>query len=286
VEQTKRTKRPERALSQRALTAAVLLAAFVGTLLWLPRPAVAVVGAVFVGLAALEWARLCGMATWVGRSYAGALVCGFGLLFGLAWPGTSTMPHWLGFLFGAASLFWIIVAPVWMLRGFGRDTALRLAVTGPAALLPAALALVLLAPRLVLAVLALVWIADSAAYFAGRALGKRKLAPQISPGKTWEGALGGLLAVQLYVIICAFTVPMLDPYLEGGGQWLLYLGAGAVLFVVSIIGDLFESAVKRQASVKDSGTLLPGHGGVLDRIDSALAVLPVAALMVFLVPAP
>lgn len=272
-------------MAQRALTAVVLLAAFLGMLFWLPRPAFAVVGAVFVGLAALEWSRLCGMGTWIGRAYAGVLVCGFALLFGLAWSGAGSMQPWLGYLFGAASLFWIVIAPLWMARGFGPAPARLLALAGPAALLPAGLALVVLAPSLVLAVLALVWIADSVAYFAGRALGKRKLAPQISPGKTWEGVVGGLLSVQVYVIICAFTVPMLDPYLEGGGQWLLYLGAGAVLFVMSVIGDLFESAVKRQASVKDSGTLLPGHGGVLDRIDSALAALPVAAFLAFLVPA-
>lgn len=273
-------------MAQRALTAVVLLAAFLGTLLWLPRPAFAVVGALVVGLAALEWSRLCGMGSWGGRAYAGALVLGFGLLFGLAWPGAASTRPWLGFLFGAATLFWIVLAPIWMARGLGRGAPRLLALAGPAVLLPPALALVLLPPRLVLAVLALVWIADSAAYFAGRALGKRKLAPHISPGKTWEGVVGGLLGVQLYVIICAFTVPMLEPYLEGGGPWLLYLGAGAVLFVMSIIGDLFESAVKRQASVKDSGTLLPGHGGVLDRIDSALAALPVAALLSFLVPVP
>ncbi|KPK06008.1 MAG: phosphatidate cytidylyltransferase, partial [Betaproteobacteria bacterium SG8_39] len=130
--------------------------------------------------------------------------------------------------------------------------------------------------------LALVWIADSAAYFAGRRLGRHKLAPAISPGKTWEGVVGGLAGVQVYAIICASTIPALASRLEGGAAWLLYLSGGGLLCAVSIVGDLFESAVKRQASVKDSGTLLPGHGGVLDRIDSALAVLPVVALLAFI----
>jgi len=130
------------------------------------------------------------------------------------------------------------------------------------------------------------WIADSAAYFAGRALGRRKLAPRTSPGKTWEGAVGGLLGVEVYVIICALTIPAIATRLEEGEGWFLYLAGSAVLCIVSIIGDLFESAVKRQASVKDSGTLLPGHGGVLDRIDSAVAALPVAALMVIFLVTP
>ena len=267
---------------QRTLTAVVLLAAFLAALFWLPRPAFAVLGAVFVGLAALEWGRLCALASAACRAYAAAMVCAFGALFALAWRGVWTEQDWLAVLFGAATLFWVVGAPLWMIRGVGHDAPRLLAAAGFAALLPAGLALVLLPPPMVLAVLALVWIADSAAYFTGRAFGRRKLAPQISPGKTWEGVLGGLLGVELYVIICAFTVPLLDPRPEGSGFWMLYLGAGAVLCVVSIIGDLFESAVKRQASVKDSGTLLPGHGGVLDRIDSALAALPVAALMAYL----
>jgi phosphatidate cytidylyltransferase len=269
-------------LLQRALTAVVLLAAFLAALFWLPRPAFAVLGAVFVGLAALEWGRLCALPTAASRAYAAAMVCAFGVLFALAWRGVWTEQGWLAVLFGAATLFWVVVAPLWMIRGVSHGAPRLLAAAGSAALLPAGLALVVLPPPMVLAVLALVWIADSAAYFTGRALGRHKLAPQISPGKTWEGALGGLIGAQLYVIICAFTVPMLDPRPEGGGFWMPYLGAGAVLCVVSIIGDLFESAVKRQASVKDSGTLLPGHGGVLDRVDSALAALPVAALMAYL----
>jgi phosphatidate cytidylyltransferase len=128
-----------------------------------------------------------------------------------------------------------------------------------------------LGPLEVLLVLLLVWIADTAAYFVGRAWGRRKLAPAISPGKTWEGAIGGAVGVLVYAII-------LGTFIEGL-SWVPYLLAAALLAVLSIVGDLFESAAKRQAAVKDSGTLLPGHGGVLDRIDSATAALPAAALL-------
>jgi phosphatidate cytidylyltransferase len=138
-------------------------------------------------------------------------------------------------------------------------------------ILPAALAFVILRPLEVLLVLLLVWIADTAAYFVGRAWGRHKLAPGISPGKTWEGALGGTAGALVYAII-------LGTFIEGL-LWVPYLLAAALLAVLSIVGDLFESAVKRQAAVKDSGTLLPGHGGILDRIDSATAALPVAALL-------
>jgi phosphatidate cytidylyltransferase len=140
---------------------------------------------------------------------------------------------------------------------------------GFAVLVPAGLAMLALKPLEVLLVLVLVWIADSAAYFVGRAWGRRKLAPSISPGKSWEGAVGGVIAAAAYAIICSYWM----------NQVMSFLAAAIVLALVSIIGDLFESAAKRQAGVKDSGTLLPGHGGILDRIDSATAVLPLAALL-------
>jgi phosphatidate cytidylyltransferase len=146
-----------------------------------------------------------------------------------------------------------------------------LPVAGLVVLVPAGLAMVALRPAQVVAIVALVSIADTAAYFAGRAWGRRKLAPSISPGKTWEGAAGGLAAVLAYAIICGM--------LAEGVRWLPYLAAANLLAVLSVIGDLFESAAKRQAGVKDSGSLLPGHGGVLDRVDSATATLPVAALL-------
>ena len=138
----------------------------------------------------------------------------------------------------------------------------------------AALAMVVLRPLEALAVLAVAWIADTAAYFAGRRWGRRKLAPAISPGKTWEGAAGGLIGGAAYAMI-------LSIFLAGAqaSRMAAFIGAAALLVVVSIVGDLFESAAKRQAGVKDSGALLPGHGGILDRIDSATAILPVAAAL-------
>lgn len=282
VEPTRRKKWFESALLRRTLTAALLLAAFFAALFWLPRSIFAVLGAIVVGLAAWEWARLCALAKAAGRLYATVGVCGFAALVWFAQSAAWTLQPWLGVFFGTASLFWVTVAPAWMARGIRSGAPSLLAGAGLVAILPAALALVLLPPKLALGILALVWIADSAAYFVGRSLGRHKLAPRISPGKTWEGVVGGLLAVQVYAIICAFTIPALASRLAGGQDWLLYLSVAGLLCVVSIIGDLFESALKRQASVKDSGTLLPGHGGVLDRIDSAVAVLPVAALIAFI----
>jgi len=281
VEPTRRRRWLEPSLVQRALTASVLLAVFLVALLWLPRALFAVLVAGVVGLAGLEWGRLCGLSTAVGRGYAFALVCAFAVLFWLAQSTAWAAQRWLGVLFATAALFWIGAAPAWMAYGLRAGARRLLAAAGALVLLPGALAMLLLPPALVLGALALVWIADSAAYFAGRSLGRHKLAPAISPGKTWEGVGGGLLGVLVYAIICGYTIPALALRLGGATAWLLYLSGGVLLCAVSIVGDLFESAVKRQAHVKDSGTLLPGHGGVLDRIDSALAVLPVVALLVF-----
>jgi phosphatidate cytidylyltransferase len=170
-----------------------------------------------------------------------------------------------------AAFFWIVAVPLWLARGVSVQARPALVASGFMVIVPPALALALLPAREVLAVLVLVWIADTAAYFVGRAWGRRKLAPAISPGKTWEGAAGGLVGALAYAIILgAFTDRV---------AWAPWLAAAAVLAAVSIVGDLFESAAKRQAGVKDSGALLPGHGGILDRIDSATATLPLAALL-------
>jgi phosphatidate cytidylyltransferase len=129
-------------------------------------------------------------------------------------------------------------------------------------------------PERLLAVLGIVWIADTAAYLAGRAWGRHHLAPRVSPAKTWEGVAGACAAVAVYYVVLSIFTP----------EWRGWQGwSGAVLFagvtLMSIVGDLYESWIKREAGVKDSGALLPGHGGVLDRIDSVNSSMPFAALL-------
>jgi phosphatidate cytidylyltransferase len=244
------------------VTAAALIAALLAALFLLPRIGLAALVAAIVAAAAFEWARLCrlgGPAAW---AYAGAMAIAFVVIY-------NTEP-WQP-VFVLASLFWIAAVPLWLWHGVASSSAQMLAVAGFLVLLPAALAMVALRPLEVLLVLVLVWIADTAAYFVGHAWGRRKLAPAISPSKTWEGAAGGIGGALVYAIICGTLVERL--------LWVPYLAAAALLAVLSIVGDLFESAVKRRAAVKDSGALLPGHGGILDRIDSATSTLPLAAAL-------
>jgi phosphatidate cytidylyltransferase len=240
----------------------VLIAALLGALFLLPRPAFVALLALLLIAAGLEWARFCRLARPGAIVYAGVLAA---LFLALQRAGLQRE------MFALAAFFWIVAAPAWMWRGVEPAQASWIGAAGFAVLLPAGLAMAALAPIEVLVVLVLVWIADTAAYFVGRAWGRHKLAPAISPGKTWEGAFGGLVGAALYAIILAFFT---DP-----GAWPSLVATAAVLGMASIVGDLFESAAKRQAGLKDSGSLLPGHGGVLDRIDSATAVLPLAALV-------
>jgi phosphatidate cytidylyltransferase len=149
------------------------------------------------------------------------------------------------------------------------------------------LALVVLrdtSPWLLLALAALVWAADIAAYFAGKRFGKHKLAPAVSPGKTWEGVAGGMVGVVVYGAILAWVANThatpLTPIFDDGAA-VVVVAAMLVLTAVSIVGDLFESWMKRGAGLKDSSHLLPGHGGVLDRIDALTSTLPVAALALY-----
>jgi phosphatidate cytidylyltransferase len=248
-------------LAARVATAAVLIAALLAALFLLPKAWFALLVFAIVALAGHEWARLCGFArpaSWV-----------YGLLVGL-FSGFAHLEGTHQALFAASLFLWIAVVPAWLARGVKREHAVALAFAGPFLLVPTALALLSLRPHEVLLVMALVWIADSAAYFVGRAWGRRKLAPSISPGKTWEGALGGLAGALLYAIICGIFIERI--------AWAPYLALAMVMAILSIEGDLFESAAKRQAGAKDSGTLLPGHGGLLDRIDSLTSTLPLAAL--------
>ncbi len=136
-------------------------------------------------------------------------------------------------------------------------------------------------PVYLLSVMAIVWVADIGAYFAGKAFGKRKLAPSISPGKSWEGAVGGWLAVLILSAVCVQAPVLQDTFsarLQAGWGWGGWLAALSLLVAASVVGDLFESQLKRRAGMKDSSNLLPGHGGVLDRIDALIPVLPLALL--------
>ncbi len=254
----------------RVLTAAALLAAFLSALWFLDRAAFAVLVAAVVGLGGYEWAQL-GKSR---RPAAAAYGLGCALLF-LALARWSAAAPWI---FALAGAFWVLVVPSWLARGFHACPAPLLPGVGLVVLVPAGLALASLERSEVLMLLGLVWIADIAAYFAGRAFGRRKLAPTISPGKTWEGVAGAVVATIIYAIIWASLDPEWRARLEGAA-WALYLGGTVLLCAASVLGDLFESAAKRRAGVKDSGSLLPGHGGVLDRIDSATAMLPVALLL-------
>jgi phosphatidate cytidylyltransferase len=250
----------------RVVTAVVLLAVFLAALFLLPRDALAVVIGLIAAIGGLEWARLCGAGPVPARFYAGAVVLSMLAFF------------WLGLqaaVFHAATAFWIVAVPVWLAFGVRTEHRALLLGAGFLVLVPAALALVFLSPTQALLVLAVAWISDSVAYFVGRRWGRRKLAPGISPGKTWEGAAGGLAGAVAYAIILASV-------LAGGRAVVELVGASALLAVAGIFGDLFESAAKRQAGAKDSGALLPGHGGVLDRVDSATAMLPIAASMILL----
>jgi phosphatidate cytidylyltransferase len=139
-------------------------------------------------------------------------------------------------------------------------------------------------PVFLLSVMAMVWIADVGAYFSGKAFGKRKLAPSISPGKSWEGAIGGWLALLLIGAASALSGSLSDTFpakVLAVAGWPGLILALTVVSMASVVGDLFESLLKRRAGMKDSSSLLPGHGGVLDRIDALIPVLPLAALLDF-----
>lgn len=254
-------------LAARLGTAAVLIGGLLAALFLLPPFGLSLVAAAVAGLAAQEWGKLCGLGG--ARAWGYALLVAAGVIATLA-AGIAAP------VIAIAAAFWLALAPLWLWLGVRRAQRPLLAGAGLVVLVPAGAAMVAMTPLELLLALVLTWIADTAAYFAGRKFGRSKLAPAISPGKTWEGAYGALGATLAYAVVCAFAVGQLREAIVGVA-WLAYLVAAAGLCAFSILGDLFESALKRQAGAKDSGTLLPGHGGMLDRIDSATAVLPLAA---------
>lgn len=266
-------------LKLRAITALVLVAMMVGATLWLPTPALGVFTGVFVLIGAWEWATLSGIANTSVRIGYLALVAAMGVFSFWAvqaWP--FVVPPLM-----AAVVAWWVLALIDLLRhadvhsGLFAGRILKLS-AGLIVLVSAWLSLLILhyrggGPWIAVYVMALVWAADTGAYFVGRAFGRHKLAPMVSPGKTLEGVLGGLAVALGLTLMISYRVLDLD--LSDRTKWLIIAGV-AVLF--SVLGDLTESRIKRAAGVKDSGTIFPGHGGVLDRIDAFLAAAPVFTL--------
>lgn len=270
----RRPVRSPEGLARRLVTAGALLAVFLAALLLLDRLAFAFLVSGVVALAGHEWGSLTGL----GRR--GAVIYGIGVGALCATLATAdTAVAWSSHLYAAAALFWLILVPLWLLHGVARASRVLLAAAGWVVLALAGFAAASLPASHLLLVLGLIWIADTAAYFAGNAFGRHRLAPGISPGKTWEGVAGALCATLIYAIICALPGAPLDSYVQGASAWALYLAGIVLLSGLSVVGDLFESALKRQAGAKDSGVLLPGHGGILDRIDSVMPTLPTAALL-------
>jgi phosphatidate cytidylyltransferase len=263
-------------LAKRWATALTLLAGFLACLFWLPESGWAGVLLLALVLGAREWAVLSGFKPLGSGLYA--LSCA--LLGGAIYVyGT----HYHALIYLAATAFWLVLAPLWLTFGWRLNNPVIRILSGWLILLPLVLAMLDLraySPLLLLLLMAVVWIGDSAAFFTGKRYGKRKLAPAISPGKTWEGVAGAWLAVTLYAAIILLVAEYQGrPHAFADG-WLPLALLAWLLLYLSILGDLFESWIKRLAGAKDSGTLLPGHGGLLDRIDALTPSLPIAALIV------
>ncbi len=267
-------------LKQRVITALILIPLLIGTIFFLSSQALALILAVFVLLGAWEWSALSGLQSILARLVYVAL---YTLGLGWVWSMLLGCAVCVGGLLAIAGLWWLGVF-FWMLRHPGPRWELGSwakgvkGIAGLLTLIPAWSAILWLrteeryGPTMVIFVLLLVWVADSGAYFAGKRWGRERLAPTISPGKTREGVYGACGATLVLSLGVGFVGRLTAAEIGG----LAVLSMLTVLF--SILGDLFESLIKRQAGVKDSGRLLPGHGGVLDRIDSLTAAAPVFAL--------
>lgn len=263
-------------LKTRILTALILLGLFLPALFFLP---------------VLVWAGLMLLLTLVGVwEWSGFLQLGrmptqgllaltalieAGWLFGLQQQGL----HWFFYhtltVSAWATAFWLLVVPVALYRNRFLTHPLLNALLGMGLMLSLWMALVTvqaLNPCVLLILMATIWLADSAAYFAGKQWGRHKLAPAISPGKTWEGVAGALVAVGLFALLLK-SLSVVNSWWVLPGLWLVT--------VVGIYGDLFESFFKRRAGLKDSGQFLPGHGGLLDRIDGVMPALPVGLCVLY-----
>ncbi len=275
-------------LKQRVITALVLLAAVLGALFLAPPWGWGLLSLAGLVVAAVEWMRLL-----VGGARVPAVAAGVAVACGgwLLWRETGGVPGaWLAWVLGADLLLWVGVAVPSVLTARaphpGMDSVrIGFATMALFSLWVALYELRVIHPAMLLSTMAIVWAADIGAYFVGRAFGRHKLAPRVSPGKSWEGAFGGLA----FVLGCALVVALAgrSPSILPG--WLAQqvgtpamLGWMVLIVALSIVGDLFESLLKRRRGVKDSGSIFPGHGGILDRIDALVPTVPACLLLTIL----
>lgn len=270
-----------RTLKLRIVSALIAAPLAVAAVFLLPPTSFALVFAVLAGIALDEWGRLAGYSTWRGRMV-------YLLVFGGLCVALAQMPGAAVAALAVMGVGWVIAAGIvvayprsaMVLRAPGVIPGAGLLVlTGAWLGLVSLRAQPGLGAWLIIWLFVVVWSADIGAYFVGRTYGRHKLALAVSPGKTWEGAAGGLVCSVLLATGLVGIVPALHMVSLSLTDWALLAFA---LGAISIVGDLFESVLKRETGAKDSGTLLPGHGGLLDRIDALLAVLPSFALFVLL----
>ena len=271
-------------LKQRIMTALVLLAIIVPAITGAPPWVWGLISLLMLSIAGHEWGRLLGsrLGSWLLCAALG--VCGAIYLLWRSTSGVGALPGAVAFLSAASVVFWLSVGLISLVRGrpIGSGWANGLLVLS--ACWVALFELRLLGAAMLVSAMAIVWVADIGAYFAGRAFGRHKLAPHISPGKTWEGVAGGVAAV----LALSLAVVLFAPQANGSVfssrlvtdlGWTLSAAILMALACLSVAGDLYESLLKRRAGVKDSGALLPGHGGVLDRIDALIPTMPGCLLL-------
>ena len=269
-------------LIQRIVTAGILIPVAVAAILYLPPNLASLLFAAFLSVGVLEWAAITGLAKQAGR-IAMLLFAAFAVVIQSEFlPQELLMSIVL-----TAVVAWLLISSL-VIRGYSRSSAV---LDGKIASIAKSLAccfivllgayssvlkLLLVDAALLLLVFAIVWAADIGAYFVGRKFGKHKLASKISPGKTWEGVIGGLCSSALILAVGTHWMVL------SVRQQLALLVLTLVAVSFSVFGDLFESLLKRSAGMKDSGSILPGHGGVLDRVDGLIAALPIFTLGYFL----
>lgn len=268
-------------LKQRLITAAILIPSLIASVVWLPGNYFALLIGIFVVIGAWEWTRFMRLAALYARVFyvavtASALwACWY---FVIAYPERVHLLLWLALLWWLCAIGLVISYP--RFESLSKKTIIS-GIIGWLVLIPAWLAVVALhnnfeqGIQLVLFLLLLIAIADSGAYFGGRKWGKNKLAPRVSPGKSWEGVITGLLCVAALSFGFAWAIKV---HAQGWYHIGVFISISLLTAVFSVFGDLSESMFKRQVGLKDSGAILPGHGGVLDRIDSITAAAPVFVL--------